>query len=579
MRAPYSLKLGNVRHLLLDLSQLVYIVAVTQKVATAFADEIKGKNFLITGTSLNGMGFEATRTIAKHANLVVITCPNAERSIFCAVFNQFLLTAVQGPTFYHLTDALLTIIEGKPRYRQAFGLDKGQSGPVDTGGNKIPELCSDVAKALFLPDETDPTSKKPENTYTADDLPSLSGVVKTRGQTLKTKYQAYHKNLGATGHGLVTADREKEIITGTEIANAGDEIAAKFPWYKRMDLLTSPIVNCSALAHSQTRVDLGILDRDGEVHDGPISIHSDDDTASKISWEATPPPGGHADDGSDDDKDTLSTSSPCRLRAESVPTIPSVKKVKVEDHPAPLSSARGSKRKSMHDHIQELTSQDHIQCVKLAELKKQQKTVRAQAKYDAKTQLEMARLQHQQREAERQLNGVSVHNTFTPSPTPYRNIDLDEVDLDEVVALPVPGEPLTFPWDCQINTFLEHATCAPARVYWNIRTGWLAILYGGPLNITIPLSAADLLRPATRPLLSHMYVSAVALADARFPWKFMIGNPKGIRVRDVFGAIMDNFRQFVGRAEFHEWSLERQQRASLEWRLREKGNEGMRRID
>ncbi|KAJ6564949.1 hypothetical protein DFH09DRAFT_1475475 [Mycena vulgaris] len=370
----------RIHHGVRDLS----FTTTAEKVVTAFADEIKGKNVLITGTSLNGMGFEAARTIAKHANLVVITCPNAKRSIFCAAFNQFLLTAVQGvppwskPTFYHLTDALLTIIEGKPRYRLAFGFDKGQSGPVDTGGNKIPELCSDVAKALFLPDETDPTSKKPENTYTADDLPSLSGVVKTRGQTLKTKYQAYHKNLGATGHGLVTADREKEII---------NEIAAKFPWYKRMDLLmgTSPIVNCSALAHSQTRVDLGILDRDGE-----------------ISWEATPPPGGHADDGSDDDKDTLSTSSPCRLRAESVPTIPSVKKVKVEDHPAPLSSARGSKRKSMHDHIQELTSQDHIQCVKLAELKKQQKTVRAQAKYDAKTQLEMARLQHQQREADRQ---------------------------------------------------------------------------------------------------------------------------------------------------------------------------------
>ncbi|KAJ6523911.1 hypothetical protein DFH09DRAFT_1286528 [Mycena vulgaris] len=208
------------------------------------------------------------------------------------------------------------------------------------------------------------------------------------------------------------------------------------------------------------------------------------------------------------------------------------------------------------------------------------------------------------------VNGVSVHNTFTPSPTPYRNIDLDEVDLDEVFAslrspggtlhpelwirgiahpslppeppewhVPVPGEPLTFPWDCQINPFLEHAICGPAPVYWNIRTGWLAILYGGPLNITIPLSPADLSQPATRPLLSHMYVSAVALADARFPWKFMIGNPKGIRVRDIFGAIMDNFRQFVWRAEFHKWSLERQQRASLEWRLREKGNDGMRRID
>ncbi|KAJ6573377.1 hypothetical protein DFH09DRAFT_1457276 [Mycena vulgaris] len=50
------------------------------EVATAFADEIKGKNVLITGTSLNGIGFEAARVIAKHAKLVVITGYNAESS-------------------------------------------------------------------------------------------------------------------------------------------------------------------------------------------------------------------------------------------------------------------------------------------------------------------------------------------------------------------------------------------------------------------------------------------------------------------------------------------------------------------
>ncbi|KAJ7785166.1 hypothetical protein DFH07DRAFT_948246 [Mycena maculata] len=49
------------------------------EVATAFADEIQGKNVLITGTSLNGIGFEAARVIAKHANLVIITGYNAER--------------------------------------------------------------------------------------------------------------------------------------------------------------------------------------------------------------------------------------------------------------------------------------------------------------------------------------------------------------------------------------------------------------------------------------------------------------------------------------------------------------------
>ncbi|KAF8162519.1 hypothetical protein K438DRAFT_1985157 [Mycena galopus ATCC 62051] len=49
------------------------------EVATAFAAEIRGKNVLITGTSLGGIGFEAARVIAKHANLVIITGYNDER--------------------------------------------------------------------------------------------------------------------------------------------------------------------------------------------------------------------------------------------------------------------------------------------------------------------------------------------------------------------------------------------------------------------------------------------------------------------------------------------------------------------
>ncbi|KAJ7084511.1 hypothetical protein B0H15DRAFT_1023691 [Mycena belliarum] len=50
-----------------------------EDVADVFSAEIKGKNVLITGTSLNGIGFEAARVIAKHANLVVITGYNDER--------------------------------------------------------------------------------------------------------------------------------------------------------------------------------------------------------------------------------------------------------------------------------------------------------------------------------------------------------------------------------------------------------------------------------------------------------------------------------------------------------------------
>ncbi|KAJ7473582.1 hypothetical protein B0H11DRAFT_2429923 [Mycena galericulata] len=55
------------------------VKTTAEEVANAFAGEIEGENVLITGTSLNGIGFEAARVLAKHANLVIITGYNAER--------------------------------------------------------------------------------------------------------------------------------------------------------------------------------------------------------------------------------------------------------------------------------------------------------------------------------------------------------------------------------------------------------------------------------------------------------------------------------------------------------------------
>ncbi|KAF8181204.1 NAD-P-binding protein [Mycena galopus ATCC 62051] len=50
-----------------------------EEVATAFADKIRGKNVLITGTSLNGIGFDTARVLAKHANIVIMTGHNSDR--------------------------------------------------------------------------------------------------------------------------------------------------------------------------------------------------------------------------------------------------------------------------------------------------------------------------------------------------------------------------------------------------------------------------------------------------------------------------------------------------------------------
>ncbi|KAJ7712989.1 hypothetical protein B0H16DRAFT_1899711 [Mycena metata] len=55
------------------------LTTTAEDVATVFADQIKGKNVLITGTSIGGIGFEAARVLAKHANLVIITGYNSER--------------------------------------------------------------------------------------------------------------------------------------------------------------------------------------------------------------------------------------------------------------------------------------------------------------------------------------------------------------------------------------------------------------------------------------------------------------------------------------------------------------------
>jgi len=48
-------------------------------VARAFASEINGKNVIITGTSIDGLGAESARVISKHAALVIITGRSDEK--------------------------------------------------------------------------------------------------------------------------------------------------------------------------------------------------------------------------------------------------------------------------------------------------------------------------------------------------------------------------------------------------------------------------------------------------------------------------------------------------------------------
>lgn len=54
------------------------------------------------------------------------------------------------------------------------------------------------------------------------------------------------------------------FVSASDIILVAEQIQKKFPWYKRMHTLmgTSPIVDRSAIAHSQTRINLDVLARD-----------------------------------------------------------------------------------------------------------------------------------------------------------------------------------------------------------------------------------------------------------------------------------------------------------------------------
>ena len=71
-----------------------------------------------------------------------------------------------------LTDQLLTIIEEKPRYQQAFGFSKEPGTNATTGGLTLVNLYTKVANELLV-------SGKDSN-FMEDDLPELQKVISNR---------------------------------------------------------------------------------------------------------------------------------------------------------------------------------------------------------------------------------------------------------------------------------------------------------------------------------------------------------------------------------------------------------------
>ncbi|KAJ7812496.1 hypothetical protein B0H14DRAFT_2605721 [Mycena olivaceomarginata] len=98
-------------------------------------------------------------------------------------------------------------------------------------------------------------------------------------------------------------------------------------------------------------------------------------------------------------KDFLEPTSPAASDDEPKVSVPATPVVKVKAEAAKVkatpASARGAKRKSMHDFVEDLAAQDRSQRLKVAKMretiKEGQKTAREKAKYDVKSNLEMAR--------------------------------------------------------------------------------------------------------------------------------------------------------------------------------------------
>lgn len=76
------------------------------------------------------------------------------------------------PAYHKYTDYLLTIIEEKDRYRQALGFSKEPGAIVNSGGQTVLDICSEIAGTLFLTAE--------DSIYAEDDLDELGKCVNNR---------------------------------------------------------------------------------------------------------------------------------------------------------------------------------------------------------------------------------------------------------------------------------------------------------------------------------------------------------------------------------------------------------------
>ena len=101
-----------------------------------------------------------------------------------------------------------------------------------------------------------------------------------------------------------------------------------------------------------------------------------DDNFLSIDWPSSPAPGNRGDksdedDENDDDEDSTARSSPSLPPSPPQPLATPTPKAKIE---LPTSIPCTNKHKAIADKVQEIADMDRSQCMKIAEIKEQEKT-------------------------------------------------------------------------------------------------------------------------------------------------------------------------------------------------------------
>ncbi|KAF9235926.1 hypothetical protein BU15DRAFT_64469 [Melanogaster broomeanus] len=326
-------------------------------------------------------------------------------------------TTLAKPENHHMTDSLLTLIEDSVTWKGALGFDKGaevDSTPTGKGKNFL-QHCADIATAFFVTGEVG-------SEWEPHDVPSLKIVIKNQinrrvnlgmSLSLKTTYQAYRKELGETGHGLVVAGREEELYEGSPAANVYEDIQKKFPWYRRMDELmgSSPAHNRSAVSNSQSTLDLSVLGGNDTDNEDNISRRTptpmDDDDV--IPWPLSPLANLHVEE---DVKDVVSPRKlklvvPSKRSADSAAVSQSTKKRKTpQDLVKEVADAERQARLVMNEtnakhhiereQIKRNSAYETAVTVERMRLKVQEELAAAQRAHDLvmiEKQIELARIQ------------------------------------------------------------------------------------------------------------------------------------------------------------------------------------------